>query len=98
MASKEVIVSKIGYGNLLAIGVVSSKVSYFDTQFGEYPYPGILFTAKNSEEKNVVMLVLMEEEDLFSLIWTLGLSGLYQKKEDVTSQDLGKTIRNILGK
>ena len=49
MAVKEIIVAKIGYSNLLAIGVVASSVSSFEKKSEEYPYPGILFDAKNSE-------------------------------------------------
>ena len=41
MAVKEIIVAKIGYSNLLAIGVVASSVSSFEKKSEEYPYPGI---------------------------------------------------------
>ena len=93
MAIKEIIVAKIGYGNLLAAGVVAANVSSF-----ENPYPGILFDAKNSEGEDIVFFVLMLKKDLFWVIWTLVYSGVFHRKEDVTSADLGKAIRDILGK
>ena len=98
MAIKEIIVAKIGYGNLLAAGVVAANVSSFEKQSEEYPYPGILFDAKNSEGEAIVFFVLMLKKDLFWVIWTLVYSGVFHRKEDVTSADLGKAIRDILGK
>ena len=98
MAVKDIIVAKIGYGNLLAIGVVSSMISSFEKQPPDYLYPGILFTAKNQEGKDVVVFVLMEEENIFCVIWTLVFSGVYLRKEGLTSEDLGKAIRDIFGK
>lgn len=98
MAVKEIIVAKIGYSNLLAIGVVASSVSSFEKKSEEYPYPGILFDAKNSEGEDVVFFVLMLEEDLFWVIWSLVYSCVFHRKEDVTSAVLGKVIRDILGR
>ena len=90
MAVKEIIVAKIGYSNLLAIGVVASSVSSFEKKSEEYPYPGILF--------DVVFFVLMLNEDLFWVIWSLVYSCVFHRKEDVTSAVLGKVIRDILGR
>ena len=89
MAVKEIIVAKIGYSNLLAIGNITSR---------EHPYPGILFDAKNSEGEDVVFFVLMLNEDLFWVIWSLVYSCVFHRKEDVTSAVLGKVIRDILGR
>lgn len=96
MSVKEIIVAKIGYGNLLAIGVVDSMVTSFEKQYLDYPYPGILFTAKNARRKDVVVFVFMIEEDLFRVVWTVVFSGRYLEKEGVTSEHLGEVIREIL--
>ena len=97
MAVKEIIVAKIGYSNLLAIGVVASSVSSFEKKSEEYPYPGILFDAKNSEGEDVVFFVLMLNEDLFWVIWSLVYSCVFHREEE-TSAVLGKVIRDILGR
>ena len=75
-----------------------SSVSSFEKKSEEYPYPGILFDAKNSEGEDVVFFVLMLNEDLFWVIWSLVYSCVFHRKEDVTSAVLGKVIRDILGR